>query len=148
MAPVWRRRLLIALCLYLAVEFTIGAVTKFWPGETFFGPAYSVKFVEWGYPSWFRFVIGAGELFAAVLLVIPRRRFRFMASALLVVILIGAVITHIVSRDPLYESVSAPIHLAIMAALAWASRPAEWSELWRPRGDERPRGMRGATQRT
>ncbi len=139
MAPVWRQRLLIGLCLLLALEFAVGAVTKFWPGPTFFGPAYSVKFANWGYPSWFRFVIGAGELVAAVLLVIPRRRFRFLASALLVVILVGAVLTHIISQDSLMNSISAPIHLTIMAAIAWASRPEEWSELWSPRGSEKPK---------
>jgi uncharacterized membrane protein YphA (DoxX/SURF4 family) len=71
---VWQRRLLIGLCWFLAVEFTVGAATKFYPGETFFGPPYSVKFVDWGYPSWFRFVVGAGELLAAALLVIPLTR--------------------------------------------------------------------------
>lgn len=58
-----------ALCWLLAIAFLMGAVTTFWPGETFFGPPYSEKFVDWGYPSWFRFVVGAGELVGALLLV-------------------------------------------------------------------------------
>jgi uncharacterized membrane protein YphA (DoxX/SURF4 family) len=138
----WQRRLLTGLCWFLALEFAVGAATKFYPGETFFGPPYSVKFVDWGYPSWFRFVVGAGELLAAVLLVIPRRRFRFMGAATLVVILVGATITHIANQDPLAERISAPVHLAITAALAWASRPADWSELWTPR-KRRPQGVGG-----
>jgi uncharacterized membrane protein YphA (DoxX/SURF4 family) len=143
MNPLWKRRLLTGLCWLLAVEFTVGAATKFYPGETFFGPPYSVKFVDWGYPSWFRFVVGAGELLAAALLVIPQRRSRFMGAATLVVILAGAVITHIANQDPLAESASAPVHLAITGALAWASRPADWRELWTPRRNGRPGSVHG-----
>jgi uncharacterized membrane protein YphA (DoxX/SURF4 family) len=138
----WRPRLLTGLYWFLALEFAVGAATKFYPGATFFGPPYSVKFVDWGYPSWFRFIVGAGELLAAVLLVIPERRFRFMGAATLVVILVGAVITHIANQDPLAESISAPVHLAITAALAWTSRPANWRELWTQRNG-RPQSVHG-----
>jgi uncharacterized membrane protein YphA (DoxX/SURF4 family) len=140
---VWQRRLLIGLCWFLAVEFTVGAATKFYPGETFFGPPYSVKFVDWGYPSWFRFVVGAGELLAAALLVIPHRRFRFVGAATLVIILVGAVITHVANQDPLAESTSAPVHLAIAGALAWVSRPADWRGLWTPGRKGRPGSVHG-----
>ncbi|MFC7585395.1 hypothetical protein ACFQYP_17915 [Nonomuraea antimicrobica] len=58
---VWPRRLLTAFYWFVAFTFFVGFVTKYWPGPTFFGPAYSVKFVEWGYPSWFRFVVGTIE---------------------------------------------------------------------------------------
>ncbi|MFI6925870.1 hypothetical protein ACIBIZ_38440 [Nonomuraea spiralis] len=43
---------------YLAASFFIGFVTKFWPGPTFFGPAYAEKFADWGWPPWMRFVVG------------------------------------------------------------------------------------------
>ncbi|WP_336210908.1 DoxX family protein [Nonomuraea sp. LPB2021202275-12-8] len=125
----WPRRLLIGFYWFLAAEFVLGAMTKFAPGETVFGPAYSVKFADWGYPSWFRFVIGGVELICAILLVVPRRRARFLGAGALVVVLVGAVVTHVANQDPIYESVSAPLHLAIMAAIAWASRPAHWREL-------------------
>lgn len=124
-----RRRLLVGLCWLLAAAFTVGALTKFFPGETFFGPPYSEKFVDWGYPSWFRFVVGAGELVGAVLIVQPRRR--FLGTAVLGVILVGAVITHIANRHPLGASAAAPVCLALVALVAWASRPVSWSELWR-----------------
>ena len=143
MTRSWRRRLLTGLCWFVAFEFAVGAATKFYPGETFFGPPYSVKFVDWGYPSWFRFVVGAGELLAAAFLVIPQRRFRFMGAATLVVILIGAVITHIANRDTLTESASAPVHLAIAGALAWVTRPADWSQLRTPWRKETPEGVHG-----
>jgi uncharacterized membrane protein YphA (DoxX/SURF4 family) len=119
-AGAWQRRLLAGLCLFLAVEFILGGAAKFYPGETFFGPSYAEKFVDWGYPAWFRFVVGSGELVAAALLAIPRTRFH--GAALLVVILTGAVITHIANQDPLSQSTSAPVHLVIVAIVAWVTR--------------------------
>jgi hypothetical protein len=41
----WQRRLLLGLSLVLAVEFILGGAAKFYPGDTFFGPSYAVKFV-------------------------------------------------------------------------------------------------------
>ena len=110
------RRMLTALCWILAVEFAAGGVAKF------VVPSYDGRFVDWGYPGWFRFVVGAGEIAAAVLLVQPRRR--FLGAALLVVVLTGATLTHIVNQDPLTESLSAPIHLVLVSIVAWATRPA------------------------
>jgi uncharacterized membrane protein YphA (DoxX/SURF4 family) len=117
----WQRRLLLGLCLVLAVEFVLGGAAKFYPGETFFGPSYAVKFVDWGYPAWFRFVVGTGELLSAALLFVPRTR--FVGAGILVVILTGAVITHIANQDPLAQSISAPVHLALVAVVAWVTRP-------------------------
>jgi uncharacterized membrane protein YphA (DoxX/SURF4 family) len=113
-----------ALWWLLATSFALGAVAKFLPGDSFFGDPYAVKFVEWGYPAWFRFVVGTGELVAAVLLVIPSRRTRFLGCALLVVILVGAVVTHLLNTDPVGESIMAPIMLAITGTLAWRLRSA------------------------
>jgi uncharacterized membrane protein YphA (DoxX/SURF4 family) len=117
----WQRRLLLGLCLVLAVEFVAGGAAKFYPGETFFGPSYAVKFVDWGYPAWFRFVVGTGEIVSAALLFVPRTR--FVGAAILLVILTGAVITHIANQDPLSQSTSAPVHLALVAVVAWLTRP-------------------------
>ncbi|MFF1615443.1 DoxX family protein [Amycolatopsis sp. NPDC058278] len=128
---VWPQRLRTAFYWFLAAEFALGAVTKFWPGPTFTGPAYSVKFADWGYPSWFRFVVGAIELVCAVLLVVPGRRPRFLAAATLVLLLTAAVTTHIVNHDELYQSVAAPTHLVIMAAIGLANWPADWRDLLR-----------------
>ncbi|WP_211267003.1 DoxX family protein [Nonomuraea candida] len=131
-AGVWRRRLMTGLYVFLALEFVVGAVTKYMPGETFYGPPYSVKFVEWGYPSWMRFVVGGLELLGAVLLLIPSRRTRFLAATTLVFVLTGAVTTHIVNHDAWFESVAAPVHLVIMGVLALANWPADWRDVLRP----------------
>jgi uncharacterized membrane protein YphA (DoxX/SURF4 family) len=117
----WQRTALVALCWLLAVAFAFGGVSKFLPGESFFGEPYADRFVDWGYPAWFRFVVGAGEIVGAVLLVIPRRR--FLGAVVLTVILVGAVLTHLVNQDPLAESIAAPLNLVLVGAVLWVSRP-------------------------
>jgi uncharacterized membrane protein YphA (DoxX/SURF4 family) len=109
------------LAWVLAVSFVAGFVTKFMPGETFFGPPYAVKFVEWGYPSWFRFVVGTGELAGGIMLLLPR--YRFVGCLLLIVILEGAIVTHVVNANPIGESTAAPVTLLLVAIVAVASSP-------------------------
>ncbi|MEU7390027.1 DoxX family protein [Streptomyces tanashiensis] len=125
------KRLMACLYWFLAFEFALGAVTKYWSGDTIFSSAYSVKFVGWGYPSWMRFVVGALEGVAAVLLVIPDRRTRFLGATTLMFVLTGAVTTHIVNHDPAVESWAAPTHLLIIGILALANWPADWRDLLR-----------------
>jgi len=114
----WRGRLVTGLAWVLAVEFVAGGLIKLT------APSMGERFVDWGYPSWFRLVVGAGELVGGALLLSPRRR--FLGAALLVVILVGATLTHIVNGDPLSESVSAPLHLVLAATVAWATRPGRY----------------------
>ena len=125
------KRLMTCLYWFLASEFMLGAVTKYWPGDTIFSSAYSVKFVEWGYPTWMRFVVGALEGVAAILLVIPDRRTRFLGSTMLMFVLTGAATTHIINHDPAAESWAAPTHLVIMGILALANWPTDWRDLLR-----------------
>ena len=47
---------------FVALQFALGAITKYWPGETFFGPPYSMQFAEWGYPAWMRFAASSSTL--------------------------------------------------------------------------------------
>jgi len=57
----WQRRGLTGLCWLLALSFIAGGLAKFAPGETFAGAPYSERFADWGYPSWFRFLVGAAR---------------------------------------------------------------------------------------
>src|SRR5262245_35788679 len=120
-ASTWGRRALTGLCWLLALSFIVGGVSKF-ANATFAGEPYAQQFVDWGYPSWFRFVVGAGEIVGAVLLFVPRRR--FLGAALLGVILVGAVLTHILNQDPLSHAAMAPTCLALVSIVAWTTRPA------------------------
>ncbi|MFE2999730.1 DoxX family protein [Nocardia sp. NPDC059246] len=117
---------------FLALEFMMGAVTKFWPGPTFFGPAYSIKFAEWGWPAWFRFVVGGIEGVCALLLVIPFHEARFLGAAVLILVLTGAVVTHIINHHGPKESFAAPVHLVIMVIVALATWPTHWMDVLRP----------------
>src|SRR5262245_41864599 len=98
------RRILTGLSWFVAFELFLFAPFKFYPGGLIGYPSYAVKFVNWGYPAWFAMVIGGAELLAAVLLVLPRRR--FLGAVLLVFVLIGAVATHIVHKDTLGDSMA------------------------------------------
>lgn len=120
----WQRRSLLILCIILAIEFIPGGAFKFVSGETFFGPPYAVKFVNWGYPAWFRFVVGAGEVIGAILLLLPR--YRFFGGALLFVILTGAVITHFVNVSSVGERTSSQIHFVLTGIVTWFLRPIDW----------------------
>ncbi|MFJ3769517.1 DoxX family protein [Streptomyces sp. NPDC090082] len=125
------KRLMTGLYWFLALEFALGAVTKCWPGDTVFSTAYSEKFAAWGYPAWMRFVVAALEGVAALLLVVPDRRTRFLGATTLMFVLTGAVTTHIVHHDPAVESWAAPTHLVVMGILALAHWPADWRDLLR-----------------
>jgi uncharacterized membrane protein YphA (DoxX/SURF4 family) len=89
-------------------------------------PSYFVKFVAWGYPAWFSPVIGACELFGALMLTLPRRR--FLGAVILVAILTGAVTTHIVDHDMLADNFSSPIMLVLVVIAALTHWPADWRE--------------------
>jgi uncharacterized membrane protein YphA (DoxX/SURF4 family) len=132
-----RSRLLAGVTWYLTVSFIVGGLVKFAPGETFFGSPYSERFVDWGYPGWFRFLVGAGEIVGGLLLI--SRRGRFAGASLLVAILVGAVLTHIANQDPLSESVSAPVHLVLAAGVAWTARPRAVNAVPDPAGRGVPR---------
>ncbi len=122
----WRRRLPTGLSWFIALELFLFAPFKFYPRGILGYPSYPEKFVHWGYPAWFSFVVGGGELLAAVMLVIPRRR--FLGAVLLMFILTGAVATHIINHDSLADSVSAPVHLVLACVVALACWPADWRE--------------------
>jgi uncharacterized membrane protein YphA (DoxX/SURF4 family) len=125
-AQGWRGRLLVGLCWFVALEFVLLAPLKFFPNGALGWPPYPEKFEMWGYPSYMSYVVGAGELLAGVLLMFPRRR--FLGAVIIIVILIGATVTHVINHDKLADSVSAPVHLAFAVIIALAYWPANWRE--------------------
>jgi uncharacterized membrane protein YphA (DoxX/SURF4 family) len=141
----WQRRLSTGLCWFIAIEFFLFAPFKFSPVGVPGNPSYFVKFVHWGYPAWFSVVIGAGEIFAAVLLTLPRRR--FLGAVMLVAIMTGAVTTHIVDHDTLANSIAAPIELVLATIAALTQWPADWREPLAFRRKE-PGGVAGVVQRS
>ena len=55
-------------------------------------------FANWGYPVWFRILIGVLELAAAVLLLIPRAA--GYGAGVIVVIMLGGMLTRVTHGDP------------------------------------------------
>src|SRR5260370_23807624 len=139
----WRRRLPTGLSWFIALELFLVPPFKFYPRGILGYPSYPEKVVHWGYPAWFSFVVGGGELLAAVMLVIPRRR--FLGAVLLMFILTGAVATHIINHDSLADSVSAPVHLVLACGVAlgwWPAGSKETPALGRTRpGSPRSRAQ-------
>lgn len=79
------------------------------------------SFAQWGYPSWFRVVIGVMELAGAALLLVPRAS--PIAAVGLIVLMAGAVYTHAVSGQ--YPMIVLNLVLiALLAWLGWLRRPA------------------------
>jgi len=77
-------------------------------------PGHVRAFVRWGYPDWFRLVVGAIEVASAILLLIPR--LAFLGAAGIAVIMAGATYTHVI-RTP-EEASRAPFTLTLLALAA------------------------------
>src|SRR5215472_11683237 len=123
---MWQRHLLQGLTWFVAVAYLFFAPFKFSPVGVLGYPSYFVKFVRWGYPAWFSVVAGACEQIAAVLLILPRRR--FLGAVILVALMTGAVTTHIVDHNTLTDSIAAPIELVLASIAALIHWPADWRD--------------------
>ncbi|GAA0939266.1 hypothetical protein [Nonomuraea longicatena] len=66
-----------------------------------------------------------------MLLVVPRRPFKFIGAAALILVLTAATTTHIVAGSELHERVAAPVNLVIMLVFALLNWPAGWRDLLR-----------------
>jgi hypothetical protein len=124
--PIGQRQPLKGLASFVAVAYLFLAPFKFSPVGVLGWPSYYVKFVQWGYPAWVSPVVGGVEIVAAVLLLLPRRR--FLGAGILVLLMTGAVTTHIVDHDMLADNFSSPVMLVLDSIVALANWPADWRE--------------------
>ena len=77
-------------------------------------------FRRWGYPDWFRIVVGIAELTSMVLLLVPR--FAGYGASLFVVVMLGAISTHATHN----ESSRLPFNLFLLTLsliIAFTRRP-------------------------
>ena len=77
-------------------------------------------FHRWGYPDWFRIVVGIAELTSMVLLLVPR--FAAYGTSLFVVVMLGAIYTHATHN----ESSRLPFNLFLLTLsliIAFTRRP-------------------------
>lgn len=79
-------------------------------------------FAHWGWPDWLRLVVGAVEVTAAVLLLIPR--VAFFGGSALAVVMAGATYTHLFrATGEAGMAVFTIILLSLTALVAFARRP-------------------------
>jgi putative oxidoreductase len=105
------------LSIGLAFIFLVAGVPKLAGAD-----AHIRHFVVWGYPDWFRLVVGAIEVTSAVLLLVPR--LAAIGGAGIALIMAGATYTHVV-RVPA-EAGRAPFTLTLLAGallVAYVRRP-------------------------
>jgi uncharacterized membrane protein YphA (DoxX/SURF4 family) len=78
-------------------------------------------FHRWGYPDWFRMVIGIAELTSLALLLVPR--FASYGASLFAAVMLGAIFTHYTHN----ETSRLPFNLLLLAlslVIAFARRPS------------------------
>jgi putative oxidoreductase len=105
------------LSIGLAFIFLMAGVPKLAGAD-----AHIRHFAVWGYPDWFRLVVGAVEATSAILLLVPR--LASIGGLGIAVIMAGATYTHLV-RVPA-EAGRAPFTLTLLAGaliVAYARRP-------------------------
>jgi uncharacterized membrane protein YphA (DoxX/SURF4 family) len=92
------RKYIITIVIWLASAFlTLVFINAGWPK---FSDAsrWAKAFAGWGFPAWFRQLIGVIEVVGGVLLLVPRTA--IYAAGALCIIMFGAMGTHIVHDEP------------------------------------------------
>ncbi len=103
----------------LAALFLMAGVSKLLGAE-----AHVEHFAHWGYPGWFRIVVGAVETISAVLLIVPRTL--ALGAGGIATIMLGATYTHLFRVDDEAQSALFTMTLLVLtgAAAYLRSRPA------------------------
>lgn len=100
----------------LALQYLLSGKDKFTGAE-----AWERRFDGWGYPDGFFYLIGALELIAAVLIVVPRAA--VYGAGLIIVLMTGATITHLRAGDGHFYGALIPLILAaVVLVLRWSAR--------------------------
>jgi len=105
----WLARVLVALGVLAA------GLSKFSAGSGWAG-----RFHDWGYAPWFLTVVAVTEIVGAIGLLVPRA-FR-VATALLLLVLVGAAGTHLIHHQSL-QILRPAAYLAVLALAWWTGPP-------------------------
>lgn len=112
-AKYWAKTIgLWALQILLAVMFFMVGLSKFSDG------GWIERFTNWGYPDNVVYIIGALEVLGALGVLIPR--LAAYAAGGLILIMIGAVLTHLVHGEAPWPL----LHIALLSLILYARRPA------------------------
>ncbi len=99
----------------------IGAMVFIVGVGKFTQPSWPQRFAEWGYPANFYMVIGAVETLAGIGMLIPR--IRAYAAASLLVVMLGALGTHIIHAE-MPNIIVTSVWSVILGSITYAHRSA------------------------
>ena len=105
-----------SISIILALLFAAVGLSKLW------GPSsarWSDRFLNWGYPVGFQYVVGGVEIISGLTLLVPRSR--RPAAVSLTLVMAGAVGTHLIHSE--LPRIIAPLILGILAFLLFLSTP-------------------------
>lgn len=88
------------------------------------GSGWSRAFAHWGYPVWFRMLVGVVELAGAVLLLWPRTA--AYGAACIAVIMLGGMGTHVFVEHRPSRVTSELVHLVFATIMVWSRRRMAW----------------------
>lgn len=105
-----------ALTMVLALIYVMAGVPKVGAFDFI-----AARFEEvWGYPEWFRTLIGGLEFIGGIFLIIPATA--FYAASMLGIIMLGAIYTHLALGNPLFTPIPAICFILLMV-VAYVRRP-------------------------
>jgi len=113
------RKYLPMIVLYLISAFLVMVFLKAgWPKFSD-SSGWARAFARWGFPVWFRVLIGAVEVLGALLLLVPQTA--IYAAGALAVIMLGAMGTHVAHGDPtaVYHEAFPLALLGVVMYLHW-----------------------------
>jgi putative oxidoreductase len=117
-ATAWRRRGAYVLGVGVGLIFVLMGVMKFVPDG-----AWTAPFARWGYPVWFRYLVGAVELLGGLGLLAPR--LASYAAATLGLVMAGAFVTRL--QDGLSgDHAGIVVYALLLAWFAWEWRGRRW----------------------
>ena len=111
--------LLWAICLFLAYVFLKAGGQKFIESS-----GWSRAFHFWGFPVWFRLLVGTTEIVAALLLLYPRTA--SLGALMIVIVMLGGMATHVVTGRP-KQITSEIVPLTFAAAVYFGRRARMFS---------------------
>jgi putative oxidoreductase len=111
-----RRAAVWAGAIVLAVVFVAVGLSKLGGASA---ARWGARFGQWGYPANAHYVVGMFEALGGVGVLIPKRR--RIAAATLVVLMIGALITHAVHAE--FTRLVPPLVLGGLALSMYSARP-------------------------
>jgi putative oxidoreductase len=99
-----------------ACQIALSTIFVFAGGAKFVSPAWPRMFARWGYPEHFHLLVGVVEVVAGLALLVPRSAPH--AALVLIVVMIGAGLTHILHGEH-QRLIQIILMSTLLAIVAW-----------------------------